>query len=87
MATRRPVPSLRRSRRRPAAPSRLSGTPFATRSPEPTSCFLIPLERLQFDEHGDPLHYEVGIFQIQTGRHVLLYPRDRSTGKVILPTP
>jgi branched-chain amino acid transport system substrate-binding protein len=47
---------------------------------------LLPLERLRFDEHGDPLHYEVGIFQIQNGRHILLYPRDRSTGKVIMPT-
>jgi branched-chain amino acid transport system substrate-binding protein len=43
---------------------------------------LVPLERLRFDEHGDPLHYEVGIFQIQNGRHVLVYPSDRSTGKV-----
>lgn len=48
---------------------------------------LLPLERLRFDEHGDPLHYEVGIFQIQNGRHVLLYPGDRSTGKVIRPKP
>lgn len=43
--------------------------------------------RSTFDEHGDPLHYEVGIFQIQNGRHVLLYPRDRATGKVIRPKP
>jgi len=47
----------------------------------------LPLERLRFDEHGDPLHYEVGIFQIQNGRHVLLYPRDRATGKLIRPKP
>jgi len=47
----------------------------------------LPLEHLRFDEHGDPLHYEVGIFQIQNGRHVLLYPRDRATGKIIRSKP
>ena len=46
----------------------------------------LPLERLRFDENGDPLHYEVGIFQIQNGRHVLLYPRDRATGTMIRAT-
>jgi len=45
----------------------------------------LPLEHLRFDEHGDPLDYEVGIFQIQNGRHVLLYPRDRATGKPVRP--
>jgi branched-chain amino acid transport system substrate-binding protein len=47
----------------------------------------LPLEHLRFDEHGDPLFYEVGIFQIQNGRHVLLYPRDRATGKIVTPKP
>jgi branched-chain amino acid transport system substrate-binding protein len=47
----------------------------------------LPLEHLRFDEHGDPLHYDVGIFQIQNGRHVLLYPRDRATGKMIRAKP
>jgi branched-chain amino acid transport system substrate-binding protein len=47
----------------------------------------LPLEHLRFDEHGDPQSYEVGIFQIQNGRHVLLCPRDRATGKVIRPRP
>jgi branched-chain amino acid transport system substrate-binding protein len=45
----------------------------------------LPLEHLRFDEHGDPLYYEVGIFQIQNGRHVLLYPRNRATGQMIRP--
>lgn len=45
----------------------------------------LPLENLRFDEHGDPLHYEVGIFQIQNGRHVLLYPREKATGKILVP--
>ena len=44
---------------------------------------LLPLEHLVFDERGDPLHYRVGIFQIQSGRHVVLYPPDRATGKVL----
>ncbi len=46
---------------------------------------LLPLERLKFDEHGDPLFYQVGIFQIQEGRHVLLYPRERATGEPVRP--
>jgi len=47
----------------------------------------LPLEHLRFDGHGDPLRYEVGIFQIQNGQHVLLFPRDRATGKMISPKP
>jgi branched-chain amino acid transport system substrate-binding protein len=47
----------------------------------------LPLEDLRFDENGDPLRYEVGIFQIQNGRHVLLYPREKATGKILVPTP
>ena len=46
---------------------------------------LLPLEHLRFDEHGNPERYEVGIFQIQNGRHVLLYPREKAAGKVIAP--
>jgi branched-chain amino acid transport system substrate-binding protein len=46
---------------------------------------LLPLERLQFDEHGNPRRYEVGIFQIQNGRHVLLYPPAKAAGKIIVP--
>ncbi len=46
---------------------------------------LLPLERLQFDEHGNPQHYQVGIFQIQNGRHVLLYPPAKAAGKMIAP--
>jgi branched-chain amino acid transport system substrate-binding protein len=46
---------------------------------------LLPLEHLRFDEHGNPQHYEVGIFQIQNGRHVLLYPREKAAGKMIAP--
>jgi branched-chain amino acid transport system substrate-binding protein len=48
---------------------------------------LLPLERLRFDEHGDPRSYEVGIFQIQNGRHVLLYPRHLARGTMTKPEP
>jgi branched-chain amino acid transport system substrate-binding protein len=48
---------------------------------------LLPLERLRFDEYGDPLYYQVGIFQIQDGRHVLLFPRERATGDLSRPKP
>ena len=46
---------------------------------------LLPLERLKFDEHGDPLFYEVGIFQIRNGEHVLLYPPGKATREPIRP--
>ncbi|MGZ6987988.1 MAG: hypothetical protein ACXVH0_03405, partial [Thermoanaerobaculia bacterium] len=48
---------------------------------------LLPLEQLRFDEHGNPQRYEVGIFQIQSGRHVLLFPREKATGKILVPQP
>jgi branched-chain amino acid transport system substrate-binding protein len=48
---------------------------------------LLPLEQLRFDERGDPRHYEVGIFQIQNGRHVLLFPRQKATGEILVPNP
>jgi branched-chain amino acid transport system substrate-binding protein len=48
---------------------------------------LLPLERLRFDQHGDPLFYRVGIFQIQNGRHVLLYPPEKATGEPLRPNP
>jgi branched-chain amino acid transport system substrate-binding protein len=75
-----------------AALQKLSGRPVpperdAVREALAGTDLLLPLERLRFDEHGDPLHYEVGIFQIQYGRHVLLYPRDRATGKIFKSRP
>jgi branched-chain amino acid transport system substrate-binding protein len=45
----------------------------------------LPLEHLQFDDHGDPLHYEIGLFQIQQGKHVVVWPKDHATGKLIYP--
>jgi len=38
-----------------------------------------PLGRVKFDERGDPLFYERVIVQIQGGRHVVVYPRERAT--------
>ena len=66
-----------------------SGAPAndAVRAALSATDLKLPLEHLRFDEHGDPLAYEVGIFQIQNGRHVLVYPLDRATGKVIPPPP
>jgi len=61
--------------------------PAAVRDALRGTDLLLPLERLQFDEHGDPRRYEVGIFQIQNGRHVLLYPREKAAGKAIPPKP
>lgn len=75
-----------------AALARASGpsgppAPDAVRAALSATDLKLPLEHLRFDEHGDPLSYEVGIFQIQNGRHVLVYPLDRATGKVIPPRP
>lgn len=46
-----------------------------------------PLGRIQFDDRGDPLYYERVITQIQGGRHVVVYPPNRATGKAIYPAP
>jgi branched-chain amino acid transport system substrate-binding protein len=40
---------------------------------------MTPLGRVKFDAKGDPLFYERVIVQIQNGRHVVVYPRDRAT--------
>ena len=46
---------------------------------------MTPLGRVKFDDKGDPLHYERVIVQIQNGRHVVVYPRDRATAPVQFP--
>ncbi len=38
-----------------------------------------PLGRVKFDAAGDPLFYERVIVQIQNGKHVVVYPRERAT--------
>jgi branched-chain amino acid transport system substrate-binding protein len=40
---------------------------------------MTPLGRVKFDDKGDPLFYERVVVQIQNGRHVVVYPRDRAT--------
>ncbi len=47
---------------------------------------LTPLGRVKFDEGGDPLFYERVVIQIQDGRHVVVYPRDRATAPARYPT-
>ncbi|MFZ5447875.1 MAG: ABC transporter substrate-binding protein [Thermodesulfobacteriota bacterium] len=42
----------------------------------------LPMERLTFDEHGDPQHYQHVIVQIQKQRLVAVYPPQRATGRV-----
>ncbi len=79
-AARAVLAALERASRTSAPPER-----EAVRDALRKTDLLLPLERLQFDEHGDPRRYEVGIFQIQSGRHVLLYPRERAAGRVIAP--
>ena len=41
----------------------------------------LPMERLAFDEHGDPRHYQHVIVQIQKQRLVVVYPPERATGQ------
>jgi len=42
----------------------------------------LPMERLTFDEHGEPQHYQQVIVQIQKQRLVVVYPPERATGQV-----
>ncbi len=81
-ATRAVLSALEKAARRQVPPER-----DAVRDALRETDLLLPLQRLKFDEHGDPLFYEVGIFQIQGGRHVLLFPRDKATGELIRPQP
>ncbi len=41
----------------------------------------LPMERLQFDDHGDPLHYRQVVVQIRKGSIVAVYPPERATGR------
>ena len=47
----------------------------------------LPLSRLRFDAHGDPLQYERVILQLQQGTPVVVYPPGRATGKAVYPMP
>jgi len=61
-ATRAVLAALEKASDRSFAPER-----EAVRDALAKTDLKLPLEHLRFDEHGDPLHYEVGIFQIQKG--------------------
>lgn len=41
-----------------------------------------PLGRIKFDERGEPLFYERVIVQIQGGRHVVVWPRERAQAPI-----
>lgn len=79
-AARAVLDAMERTIKGNAAPSR-DGVRDALRSTD----LRLPLEHLQFDERGDPRNYQIGIFQIQQGKHVLIYPRDRATGALMYP--
>ncbi|MBI4961766.1 MAG: ABC transporter substrate-binding protein [Desulfomonile tiedjei] len=44
-----------------------------------------PMGRVAFDDKGDPKHFVAILFQTQKGKQVVIYPKDRSTGKVQYP--
>jgi len=44
----------------------------------------LPMERLAFDNHGDPRYYQHVVVQIQKQRLVVVYPPERATGRVEL---
>jgi branched-chain amino acid transport system substrate-binding protein len=48
---------------------------------------ILPMERLAFDEFGDPRHYQHLVVQVQKGRLVAVYPAERATGSIIYPMP
>ena len=47
----------------------------------------LPMERLVFNQMGDPKNYRHVIVQIQSGRLVVVHPRQRATGTDIYPVP
>jgi len=48
---------------------------------------LLPLGRVRFDDHGDPLEYQQVIVQIQAGAFQVIYPPERATGRLVYPLP
>jgi branched-chain amino acid transport system substrate-binding protein len=45
-----------------------------------------PLGRVKFDDGGDPLFYERVVVQIQGGRLVVVYPKERATATARYPS-
>lgn len=48
---------------------------------------LLPMGRVRFSEHGDPLDYQQVIVQIQNGALQVVYPPAQATGRLIYPLP
>jgi branched-chain amino acid transport system substrate-binding protein len=48
---------------------------------------LTPMERLAFDDKGDPRHYRQVVVQIQSGKLVAVHPPDRAGGPIQWPAP
>jgi branched-chain amino acid transport system substrate-binding protein len=46
---------------------------------------LLPMERLKFDDHGDPEYYRHVVVQIQQGKMMVVHPPERAAGKLIYP--
>lgn len=42
-----------------------------------------PLGRIEFDAHGDPLHYARVIVQVQGARHAVVYPPAAATARLV----
>lgn len=65
-----------------------SGKPFAgeaLRDALARADVETPLGRVKFDENGDPLFYERVVIQIQGGKHLVVYPKERATAAVRYP--
>ena len=46
---------------------------------------ISPIGRVAFDDKGDPKYFMACLFQTQKGNQVVIYPKDRATGKVLYP--
>lgn len=44
---------------------------------------IFPLERLRFNDRGEPLHYERLVIQIQKGQHRLVFPPGRAETTIV----
>jgi branched-chain amino acid transport system substrate-binding protein len=64
-----------------------TGAPSAARTREALRAMdqVTPIGRVAFDERGDPRHFTAVLFQTEGGKQVVVYPRDRATGKVVYP--
>lgn len=48
---------------------------------------ITPLERVEFDESGESMHYRIAVVQIQGDGSVVIWPPDQATGEAIFPMP